>query len=228
MNLTRPVHETHATPTRPVEAAQARLGKVLLIGGASGTGKTTLAKALSASLGIAWVQVDDLRLALQRSNVRLPTAQATEALYYFERTPDVWSLPAERLRDGLIATGEAMIDAIAIVVENHIVQNDPAVIEGDGILPSLLAHPGLRTYAATGHLRAAFLTSASEDELLRSMIDRGRGVPDRRPDELARIAAMNWLFSAWLEADARRRNLPVIPTGPRDTLVERVAALWDR
>ncbi len=226
MNATRPVPEPHPTSTRRSDAHD-RLGKVLLIGGASGTGKTTLAKALAATLGIAWVQVDDLRLALQRSQVRLPTAQATDALYFFERTPDVWSLPAERLRDGLIAVGEAMTDAITVVIENHIVQNDPAVIEGDGILPSLMEQPTLRTYAATGHLRAAFIAPASEEELLRNMIGRGRGVPDKRSAELARIAEMNWLYAAWLEAEARRRNLHVIPTGPRDTLVGRVTQFWD-
>lgn len=208
--------------------ADDRLGTILLLGGASGTGKTRLAKALSANLGIAWVQVDDLRLALQRSNVRMPTDHDTESLYFFERTPDVWSLPAERLRDGLIAAGEAMSAAIEIVIENHIAQNDPAVIEGDGILPSLPERPSLRAHAANGHLRTAFITPASEDELLRNMIDRGRGALDMRPGELARIAEMNWLFSAWLEGDARRRSLPLLPTNPRDTLLARAGALWER
>jgi Cdc6-like AAA superfamily ATPase len=61
---------------------------VLLVVGASGTGKTTVAKAISREPGIAWAQVDDLRL-LQCSDARLPTDAATDGLYFFLRTPDV-------------------------------------------------------------------------------------------------------------------------------------------
>lgn len=214
-------------PSQTSRETDDRHGRVLLLGGASGSGKTTLAKALSAALGVAWVQVDDLRLALQRSDVRLPTEEGTQDLYFFVRTPEVWSLPAERLRDGLVAVGEAMVEAIAVVAENHIAQNDPAVIEGDGILPALLAHPRLRPHAASGHLRAAFLAPASEDDLLRAMIGRGRGVAGKRPDDRARITETNWLFSAWLEGEARRRSLPVLLPSPRETLLRRAVALWD-
>ena len=45
---------------------------VLLIGGISGAGKTTVARQLGLHLGLPWLQVDDLRLALQRSRATLP------------------------------------------------------------------------------------------------------------------------------------------------------------
>src|SRR5438067_1512167 len=122
--------------------------RVLLIGGQSGAGKSTVAEALGRRLGIPWLQVDDLRLALQRSRVMLPVG--TEKLYFFEETPDIWRLPPERLRDALIGVGEVMSPAIEIVVGNHVAQRNPAVIEGDGILPSLLARPEVRRRATAG------------------------------------------------------------------------------
>jgi 2-phosphoglycerate kinase len=196
---------------------------VLLIAGASGTGKTTVARALSRDLGIAWVQVDDLRLALQWSDVRLPSEAATEALYFFLRQPDLWALPAERLRDALIATGEAMTEAIAVVIGNHIVQGDPAVIEGDGIMPDIVEHPGLREFAADGRLRIVVIAPESEAELLKSMVDRGRGEHlDPDTPEARRIAAMNWRYSQWLVREARQRGIPVLPTQPGATLPQRI------
>ncbi len=39
---------------------------VLLIGGTSGIGKTTIARQLGLQLGLPWLQVDDLRLALHQ------------------------------------------------------------------------------------------------------------------------------------------------------------------
>jgi 2-phosphoglycerate kinase len=61
--------------------------KVLLLYGASGTGKSMAAAEIGRRYGIAWMQVDDLRLALQYSRVTLP--HRTEQLYYFGQAHDV-------------------------------------------------------------------------------------------------------------------------------------------
>src|SRR5918911_160122 len=87
----------------------------LLIGGPSGTGKSTVAKHIGRQFGASWLQVDDLRLALQWSHASLPTPGETAALYFFEETPDVLRLPAERLRAGLIGVGQALSPALADV-----------------------------------------------------------------------------------------------------------------
>src|SRR5436309_11432347 len=112
---------------------------VLLIGGPSGAGKTHVAKHIGLHFGISWLQVDDLRLALQWSHVTLPTN--TKALYFFTETPDVWQLPPKHLCNSLIAVGEVMSPAIEVVVASHVDTAVPIVIEGDGILPSLFARP---------------------------------------------------------------------------------------
>lgn len=187
---------------------------VLLIGGASGTGKSTVARAIARRHDADWLQVDDLRLALQWSDVRLLDDDATEALRFLERTEDVWQLPAERLRDAMIAVGVAMTEAVAIVVGNHVAQGDVTVIEGDGILPSIVEHPELRGSLASGKLRVVFVAPSDEDELLRNMLDRGRGVPDKSEAELRRIVEMNWLYTVWLAREAEERSIPVVTTRP--------------
>jgi 2-phosphoglycerate kinase len=192
---------------------------VLLIVGASGTGKTAVAKAISREPGIAWAQVDDLRL-LQYSDARLHTDAAADGLYFFFRTPNVWTLPAAALADVLVATGEAMTEAIAIVTGNHIVKGDPAVIEGDGILPGLLDHPELRGFAA---LRMVVLAPENESEPLEAMVERGRGEHlDPGTPESRRIAEMNWRFTRWLVAETDGRGIPVASTRPLKTLAARL------
>jgi 2-phosphoglycerate kinase len=196
---------------------------VLLIGGASGTGKTTVAKAIARERGITWVQVDDLRLAMQWSDVRLPSDEATKALYFFLRTPGIWSLPADRLCDGLIAVGVAMTDAIGVVIGNHVVQGDPVVIEGDGILPGIIGHAEVRPHVEAGLVRSVFLMPESEDELLRNMLDRGRGISsDGVTPQARRVAEMNWRYSRWLANEAAARGLPTVTTCPWATLSRRV------
>ena len=64
---------------------------VLLIGGPSGVGKTIVARQIGLRFGVSWLQVDDLRLAFQRSHATFP--RGTAALHCFEKTPDVWRMP---------------------------------------------------------------------------------------------------------------------------------------
>jgi hypothetical protein len=88
---------------------------VLLIGGSSGVGKTMVAKQIGLRFGASWLQVDDVRLAFQRSRVTL--AERTAALYFFLETPHIWTLPPERLRDGLIEVGQVLSSALEVVME---------------------------------------------------------------------------------------------------------------
>lgn len=196
--------------------------RVLLIGGPSGTGKSMAAERLGLRFGVPWLQVDDLRLALQSSRVTLP--RDTEALYFFEETPGVLRLPPERLRDGLIAVGEVMSPAIEVVVENHVDQAAPVVIEGDGILPSLFIQPSVRERTADGRARAVFLVEPDEDAILANMLARGRGIPGRTEAELRTQARAYWLYGRWLAGEARRHGLPALEPRPWATLVERIMA----
>jgi 2-phosphoglycerate kinase len=194
----------------------------LLIGGPSGVGKSTVGKHIGARLGVPWLQVDDLRLALQESRVALPTAAETTALYFFEETPSVLDLPETRLRDGLIALGQVLSPAIEKVISNHVAIVEPIVIEGDAILPSLSVRPGLRTYAATGLVRAIFLVEKEEEAILTNLQTRGRGIDMCTEADLRTQARLYWLYGQWLASEAHRYGLPVIEPQPWDSLIDRV------
>jgi 2-phosphoglycerate kinase len=191
---------------------------MLLIGGPSGVGKSIAARAIGQRFGLPWLQVDDLRLALQRSRVTLPAR--TEALYFFEETPDVRRLSAEHLCNGLIAVGEVMSPAIEVVVENHIDQAAPAIIEGDGILPSLLVRPSIR--ARAGQVRAIFVIEPDEDAILANIVARGRGMVGWSESDVRTDARAKWLHGQWLIIEARRYGMPILAPRPWGTLVERI------
>jgi 2-phosphoglycerate kinase len=193
---------------------------VLLIGGSSGVGKTTVAERVAARFGVPWLMVDDLRLALQRSRVTLP--ERTEALYFFEETPNVRRLPPERRRDASIAVGEVVSPSIEVVVENHIDQTIPIVIEGDGILPSLLDRPPVRMRATHGRIRAVFVIEPDEGALLANMRARERRIAHWSEEELRLDARAMWLYGRWLAEEARRYAAPVVESRPWDTLVDRI------
>jgi 2-phosphoglycerate kinase len=195
---------------------------VLLLGGHAGTGKSTVAARLARRYGMAWLMADDLRLALQRSRAVLPSPAATAALR-FHATPGWWRHPPERLRDALIADGAALSPALEVVVENHVDQRLPVVLEGDAILPALLRRPPVRTRAAGGRVRAVFLVEPDEGALLATVRARGREHTWMTEAELRAVVRGRWLYGRWLTARARRAGLPVLEPRPWDTLAERIA-----
>ncbi|MGH2558423.1 MAG: hypothetical protein ACRDJH_05105 [Thermomicrobiales bacterium] len=198
----------------------------LLIGGPSVVGKSTVAKQIARHLGVPWLQVDDLRLALQWSRVTLPEPGDTEKLYFFDETPNVWRLPPERLRNGFIGVGEVLSPAIGIVITNHLALAEPIVLEGDGILPSVLARPDVQHYEKQtgGRVRMVCIVPADEQTILATMLARGRGITGRDEMDLRANARANWLFGRWLADEARRAGLPTLDPRPWGTLGERVLA----
>jgi 2-phosphoglycerate kinase len=195
---------------------------VLLIGGPSGVGKSTAARRIARQVGADWLQVDDLRLALQASRVSLPSPDDKRKLTFFLETPDVWRQPLARLREGYIGVGEAMSPAIAKVMSNHLALSDPMVLEGDGILPSLLVLPEVRDWDTGNQVRAVFVVEPDEDIILANMLARKRGMSRRPPEELDTNARANWLFGQWLAGEAHRLDVPVVESRPLETLVDRI------
>ena len=193
---------------------------VFLIGGHSASGKTIAAKRIGLSLGVPWMEVDDLRLAFQRARAALPSG--TEALY-FDKEPHYWRRPPEEQCDALIAVGEVMSAPLEVVIENHVDQSAPIVIEGDGILPSLLSRPPVLERAAA--VRAVFLVEPDESAVLANMPARGRHISGMTQKELRNEARAKWLHGQWLAREAARYNLPVMEPRPWETLVERLIDL---
>lgn len=198
---------------------QQRDWNVLLIGGPSGTGKTIVARQLGLHFGISWLQVDDLRLALLRSQVTLP--EKTDSLYLFQ-DHRAWQLTPEQFCQGLITMGEVMSPAIEVVAENHVDTAVPVVIEGDAILPSLVARPSIQQRMQNGQVQIVFLIEPDEDVLRASILARGRGIEQFSEAETTIEARAKWLYGQWLSQEAHRYGLAVLESRPWETLVERI------
>ena len=115
-----------------------RTWDVLLLGGASGVGKTRVGYRLARHFGAGLIEVDDINGVLKR----MTTPEQYPALHYFRvHAAEEPRMDDEQIVAGVLGIGEVLSDALEIVIRNHLDARTPVVVEGDFLLPSLAFRP---------------------------------------------------------------------------------------
>ncbi|MGC9669882.1 hypothetical protein ACNTMW_25485 [Planosporangium sp. 12N6] len=182
--------------------------RVLLIGGASGSGKTALSYPLARRYGTPIVEVDDLVEAL----LVMTTPNQQPALHYWSTHPEAADLPADLIVERQIAVAQALRPAIEAVVANHVQTDTPVIIEGDYLLPGPLPE----------HVRAVFVHEPDVDQLVHNY-----GLREPAAGEQRHRAEASARYGEWLAHQAALAGIPVIAPRPWDTALDRLEALLD-
>jgi len=190
--------------------------RVLLLGGASGTGKSRLSYPLARRYQVPIVEVDDLVLAVQR----MTTPDQQPMLHYWDT--HAGSLPVSRIVELQIAVAEALAPALDAVIGNHLETDTPVLIEGDYLLPALAAQDSFAGQAAEGRVRAVFLHEPDPDQLVANYLLREPDEGEQR--NRAQVSAR---YSEWLAAQADEHGIPVLAARPWATTLSRLSALLD-
>ncbi len=204
---------------------------VLLIGGSSGTGKTTVGQELMNRLGVSLMLVDDLRIAIQA----VTTPVYHSALHTFIVHHSQAFESPQSVCDGLITVAEAMAPALRAVIAHHFVVPSAGmlILEGDGILPERINPQRLselrefRGMPVCEALRAVFLYEEEKGIIEENMLRRGRGYQHMSRQQQQALVEGSWQFGQYLIEQAIANDLPVVQSRPFDTLVERVLAVME-
>jgi 2-phosphoglycerate kinase len=177
--------------------------RVILIGGASSVGKTTVARALSERLRVPHVELDAI---LDDRDPRLnPLGGPIE----------IWDRPPEGLCALLVSAAEAATPLIEPQVRER-ASAGGAVIEGERIHPTLIAR-----MQAAGLATGVLIIEADGERLHQTLMARSRGF-HRLPEARRRaVAEVDRRYGAWLAAEAARRGLPAVTSQPWETLPDR-------
>ncbi|HLG62070.1 MAG TPA: hypothetical protein VKY19_09065 [Ktedonosporobacter sp.] len=185
-----------------------RSWQVLLLGGASGTGKTSVSYRLAHHFRIGITEVDDFQVILEC----MTTPAEQPVLHYWRTHPEAANQSAEEILEHTIAVGQVMAPALEAVIANHIESQAPVVLEGDFILPAVATAPSF-----AGLVRAVFLYEESEEQLRQNFLQREpeEGIQEKR-------ARVSWLYGQWLKQEAERVGAIALSARPRDDLFERI------
>jgi 2-phosphoglycerate kinase len=190
----------------------ARSWEVLLLGGASGTGKTRLSYRLAHALGIGITEVDDFQAVLER----MTTPEQQPALHFWRTHPDLASLSPEEIHEQGLDILQAMLPALEAVVENHLEEGRPIVLEGDFIHPALAAHDAFGDEPNDGRVRGVFLYEQDEEQIVKNFLERE---PATGPQTTR--ARVSVLRAAWIRSTCEELGVAAIPARPWDTVFDR-------
>lgn len=179
---------------------------VLLLGGPSGVGKSSVSYVLARHFNLGISEIDDLYIVAKQ----ISTPAQQPVLHAWDTTPRADELPAEQILQLHIATCRAMAPSISAVVANHIETNMPIVLEGDYVLPEM-------TKNSAPEVIAVFLYEPDETQILRNLAQREPGA-----GEQTKRARVSWLFGRWLKEECDRFGIVALPARPWNTLLPRI------
>ncbi len=200
-------------------ASAGRTWHVLLLGGASGVGKTSLASALGQHYRVGVTQLDDIQTALETI-----TTPEQQPLIHFWRTN--WAefsayTDDEHVDHFLEVCREVYSRALAAVVADHLDGGTPVIIEGDFILPELATRADFDGQPNDGRVRALFLEEHDEAQIAANVVSReadGGGYDASLP---ARTSALK---ARWLQRECERLGIPTVAARPWTSATARAVA----
>jgi len=177
---------------------------ILLIGGASGTGKTKIARQLATLYGIDLVRVDDFQALLEA----LTTPETFPTLHYWSQNPNWKNEGVQNAVQRLINVGQALSPGLSAVVKDHIEENIPMILEGDFILPEFVAS------VSSERVKSIFVHEPSKEQIMQNFLAR-------EGDEQEFRAEISHSFGRWLVDQCSKHGITTIEARPWDNLPNR-------
>lgn len=178
---------------------------VLMIGGSSGSGKTSIAYELAHFYQLNVVKVDTIGQALKA----MTTAEILPALHYWDTGINWKEVGVAANVEWLIKISKEISPAIKAVVDMHIEDSESVIIEGDFI------HPELCASFADKKVKSIFVRELDVDQISQNYLGR-EGMLQPYRAEISRDHG-NWLAETCI-----KYGIAVVESRPWDTLLDRV------
>jgi hypothetical protein len=174
---------------------------VLLLGGASGVGKSTMSHRLARRLGVNLTEIDDIQIALE-------TATGPEhlpLLHYWRTSFDEYMswTDERRVEHHVRVCREVFQPVMRAIIAEHLQTGTRVVYEGDWLLPEMATMTAYGNEPNGGRVRALFVSEPDEAQIAANYGAREGG---------AQRASS--LFKAFIRAECGRHGVPVVDARP--------------
>lgn len=194
---------------------------VLVIGGHSTTGKSTVARQLGRRFGVPVNQIDDFRIAMQRA---IDAAQLPDLHFFLQPEEQIFAHPHSELVERLVRIGSIMSHALEAVIGHHVVTQTSIILEGDGILPSLVTQKRIDGVEVSGKIKGVYVVEPDRDTFLQMW--RTRWPEEERSRHEHGWAQLAWDYGQRIGVEAKRLGICVVEPQPWETLEQRIVAAF--
>ncbi len=179
---------------------------VLLIGGASGMGKSSVAYEIARFYGVNVLEVDDVELLIEA----VTTKEEFPAIHYWSTGVNWMDIGVDDNVNWLIDVSKEMMPALKKLVVRHIEDRLPIIIEGDFL------HPELIKFIDHPEVKSIFVNEPDVNQILQNYQAREGGELQQYRAEIS-IA-----YGKWLADTCNQNGIPVIESRPWDNVLARV------
>lgn len=181
--------------------------KIILIGGAPTTGKSTIAQLVAKKLSIPWISTDQIREIMRTVARRtdFPKLFNPEG-YTAERFLNEFS--AEQIVKIEMDQGEAVWPIIKKFIQEDYTWEEGFIVEGIGLLPHLIA----KDLKNKKNIRAVFLVDENADRIRHVVFTRGLWDDAHTYSDDVKEREVEWasLFSHKIKKEAEKYSYPCI------------------
>ncbi len=178
---------------------------VLFIGGASGTGKSSLAYEIARYYGVNVLEVDDIYLSIEAAT----TKNEFPAIHYWNSGVNWMEVGVDANVNWLIDVSKELIPVLKALVNRHIEDHLPIIIEGDFI------HPEFVKSFDNSEVKSIFMIETDKNQILKNYLSREGG------DLQHYRAEISIAYAKWIEDNCNQNGINVIESRPWDTILTR-------
>ena len=178
---------------------------ILIIGGASGSGKTSISRPLSQFYGIDLVRVDDFQSFLES----IITPEMIPTLHYWKIELNWRNESVDWVVERLKSISQAWIPGLAAVIKDHLEENIPMILEGDFI------HPELSLAINNPRIKTIFIHEPSREQIFQNYHAREGTLQQHRAD-------VSHLYGNWPAEKCTDHGILIIEPRPWENVVDRV------
>ena len=179
---------------------------VLFIGGASGTGKSSIAYEIAKYYDVNVMEIDDIYEAVKA----MTTIESHPAIHYWSTGINWLDIGIDDNIKWLNDVSLEMLPALKAVAHRHVEDNLPIVIEGDFI------HPKLAHLFDSPDVKIFFIKEHDESQILQNYLMREGG---ELQNFRAKVSAS---YDKWLSDSCEKLGIKVVEARPWNTAIKRI------